>query len=54
MIVGYVVRSQTPMLFTFDEEHTEFVCEVLGESIVMAHNVYDMFQDREDEVSEWW
>jgi len=53
MIVGYVVRNQTPMLFTFDEEQVEFVCEVLGESIMMAHNVYDMFQERDEEELEW-
>lgn len=41
--------SQTPMLVTFEEEHVDYICEVLGESILMAYNVIDMFTDREEE-----
>ena len=48
MIVGQVVRNQVPMLVTFEEDEVDYICEVLGQSIVMAYNVIDMFTDREE------
>lgn len=48
MVIGKVVKNQTPMLVTFDDEEVDYICEVLGQSIAMAYNVIDMFTDRED------
>ncbi len=51
--MAYVVRNQCPMLFTFDEEQVEWICQILGESIIAAHDVYDMFSNKEEEESLW-
>lgn len=51
--IGFVVRSQCPMLFTFEEDQVEFVATVLAESIEMAHNVIDMFSEKDPEDLEW-
>ncbi len=48
MTIGTVVRNQTPMLMTFEEDEVEYICESLGQSILMAHEVINMFSNYED------
>lgn len=47
--MAYVVRNQTPMIMTFDEEHVEFICEHLAEAMDRAYKVYEFFSDEEYE-----
>ena len=44
MIIGTVVKTQTPLLMTFDEEEVNFICETLAYSLERAYGVIDFFQ----------
>ena len=46
MIIGTVVRNQTPMIMTFDEDHVEFVCGHLA-AMEQAYSIYAFFHDEE-------
>lgn len=48
MTIAAVDVNKTPMIVTFEEDHVEYICGVLGESILMAYNVIEMFSERED------
>lgn len=52
-MIGTILRNQVPMLISFDEENIEFVCEILGESLIHAYNIIAMFEYKEDEDLEW-
>jgi len=44
-MIGHVVKTQVPMIMTFDEDHVEFVCEHLAEAMERAYQVYAFFGD---------
>lgn len=48
MTIGSVDVNKTPMIMTFDKDHVDYICGVLGESILMAYNVIEMFSERDD------
>lgn len=48
-MIGEIARNQVPMIVTFDEAHVEFICDILGDSLIRAYNIIDMFDYKEDE-----
>ena len=45
MKVAEVNRNLVPMYIGFEEEHVEYVCETLGESIRQSYEIIGMFSD---------
>ena len=44
MIIGYVVKTQVPLIKTFKDEEVDFICETLVFSLERAYEVIDFFQ----------
>ena len=44
MPYGTVVRTQVPLVMTFDEEAAAFVCDSLAESLEISYKIIDFFQ----------
>lgn len=44
MTVGYVVKTQVPLIMTFSEDEVDFICETLAFSLEKAYAVIDFFQ----------
>jgi len=42
-MIGYVAKSQVPLLFTFDEEKAEYIVELLAEGLEHMYNEIDLF-----------
>ena len=52
MIYGLVMKYQVPLMMTFDEKEAQYLADVLGDSILRAHQVIEMFTFNDGE-EEW-
>lgn len=54
MVIGQVIRVQTPMYMTFNEDEVEFLVASLADSLNRSYEIIDFFLPREDEQEEEW
>lgn len=48
-MVGRIERNLVPMIITFEKDKVEFICKHLGESMLEAYRVIDMFTSEVDD-----
>lgn len=54
MTIAYVVKTQVPMLMTFDEDEAEFIITNLAHAIDKSHKIIDFFTFKDEDDSEVW
>jgi hypothetical protein len=46
---GEILRPQVPMIMTYDEDHVKYIASHLGEAIERAYQIFDLFDDKDDD-----